>query len=137
MSSQFTSERPGVIAVAAVLLIIYGLIIVISGIATVFFWTSIAVSAHSHHTEYHLYPLGILGLIAVVFGVLKIVSGWLLWNMKRSGALLAVIVMAFYLALSFIPVTGISIIWLISLLFKIVFTIIILVLIVQGWQYLK
>ncbi len=138
MSSRKTlSERPGVIAVAAILLIIYGLVVAIGGIITAVFWTSVAVPAHSHHAEYHLLPLGVLGLIATILGVLKIVGGWLLWNMRKDGAILAVIAMAFYLALSSIPILGVSIIWLASLLFKLVFTTIILVLIVQGWQYLR
>ncbi len=130
MKSQVVpSKKPGTIAVAAIPLIILGIISVIDGLFLILFRIEMGMPAH-HHAFYHLSFIGVIGFIAIVLGILELLSGWLLWNLKGIGAVLAITATVIGLVTLLFTQTP-------FMLLKLVSTILVLVFIALGWQYLK
>ena len=77
----------------------------------------------------------VFALIGVIIGILDIVAGYYLWNLRKTGAIVGIIACGLSLAFS-IPLIPVPM-FTASALINVVFDIMLLALIISSWSMLK
>lgn len=127
-------ERPGTIAAAAILLIVFGVIGIILGVLIVVA-APLVTEVYGGKTAV---TAAAIGAITIIFSFLEVIAGWLLWNLKRSGGILAIILSAVGLIISFIKIPNESAdVYIAGIAISFSFLVLIVTLIALGWEKLR
>jgi len=127
------SKRPSTIVILSILFYIFGAI----GLGSSFF-AFVVIPYVSLVPFIGWLSAGILmvfALIGVIIGILDIVAGYYLWNLRKTGAIVGIIACGLSLAFS-IPLIPVPM-FTASALINVVFDIMLLALIISSWSMLK
>lgn len=124
-AKTFAAERPGVITAAAIICGALGVLILFSSAG---FLTKTAIELHGLPLSLAL--LVSLGVIVLIFGVLYLIAGTLLWKSKRRGGIIGIALGALGIILSVMTLSGLS-------YFIMLPGIVVIILIVVGWSKLR